>query len=354
MDIKESIGKILDQPTLYPNLPRKSREQRESDLLAWHEKYGEVNANYNLYGLDVEGLHDADDFLDNGIFRSQRYKANSTFYPAGSEFPYDYSIVFRDKRLFDAYYARIMPQDLPVTYGYLVNGEAHLFDGSTERFLAAHDGEHVAVKQTFGCHGVNLKSCRIEGGSVVCGGDSMPFDEFVKSVSGVGESMWIIQKWLVQHSVMSEFNPTSINTLRIVSYNTGKRVVVGNSSLLVGPAGSIINNPEAGNETLYGISNEGVVSDFAYSFFECSRTSTPFAGTVIPHYMKARDLVRRAHEAFPEVFTVGWDVVIGPDGPILLEGNDGWSPRAIQVPTQQGERARWTELLEERMGVYAR
>ena len=355
MTKENEIESVLSRPSLYPDLPRKKRGERKADLLNWFERYGEVNASYNLYGLDVVDFRNPDDFLDNGIFKTQRYRANSSFYPNGSQFAYDYSILFRDKRLFDSYFARLLPKkEMPVTYGYLVNGNllSCEFDGapmSIEEFCRCHEGEHLAIKQTFGCHGVNLISCRIEDGRT---SDGEELEALFRRISPVNGAMWIIQKWLQQHTQLSAFNPTSINTLRIVSYHTGSGVVISGASLLVGPEGSLINNPEAGNEALFGISLDGIVSDYAYSFAAGMRTPTAHAGETIPFFPEACALVERAHAMIPEVFSVGWDVVITPDGPLLLEGNDGWSPRALQFPNQKGERPVWEELLAAREEIF--
>lgn len=351
----DEIEAVLSQSSLYPDLPRKGRMERKADLLDWLERYGEVNGSYNLYGLDVVDFRNPEDFLDNGIFRTQRYKANSSFFPSGSKFVYDYSVLFRDKRLFDSYFARLLPEEeMPVTYGYLVNGlllSCELGGDSMTigEFFSRHEGERLAIKQTFGCHGVNLVSCTI-GDEKTADGDKL--GEFFKGISPVGGSMWIIQKWLQQHPRLSAFNATSINTLRIVSYHTGLDVVISGASLLVGPEGSLINNPEAGNETLFGIGMDGKVSDCAYSFAAATMTPTHHAGETIPFFSEACALVRRAHAMIPEVFSVGWDVVITPDGPLLLEGNDGWSPRALQFPNQRGERSLWGKLLAAREEVY--
>lgn len=51
-----------------------------------------------------------------------------------------------------------------------------------------------------------------------------------------------------------------------------------------------------------------------------------FRDTTIPFFQECLDLVREAHEWLPGVYSVGWDVVVGERGPILLEGNDDWSP----------------------------
>lgn len=356
MSDEAKLQEILDQPSLYPELPRKNRAERRRDLEKWYDSYHEVNGSYNLYGLDVVDFRRPDDFLDNGVFKSERYKANSTFYPSGSQYPYDYSVMLRDKRLFDAYYSRLLPGSMPQTYGYIVHGELLAWDGGrlldVGEFCVRHEGEHLAIKQTFGCHGANLISCTICEGEVERDGKRIAFDELLEQIAPLSGSMWIIQKWLSQHAAMSSFNESSINTLRMVTYHTGERTVISKASLLVGPEGSLINNPEEGTETLYGVRLDGIVSDMAYRFATCSKSRTKHAGEKIPYFEAACELVRRAHSYLPEVFSVGWDVVIGADGPILLEGNDGWSPRAVQFPNQKGERRAWNRYLEERKKVF--
>lgn len=356
MDNEAKIQEILDQQSLYPELPRKNRVERRRDLEEWYDNYHEVNSSYNLYGLDVVDFRQPNDFLDNGIFRAERYKANSTFYPFGSRYPYDYSVILRDKRLFDAYYSRLIPNMMPQTYGYIVQGELLAWDDGrlleVEEFCSRHEGERLAIKQTFGCHGANLLSCTICEGKVEKDGRRIPFDELVAQISPLGGSMWVIQKWLSQHVVMAGFNESSINTLRMVTYCTGERVHISKASLLAGPKGSLINNPEEGSETLYGVSLEGTVSDMAYQFATCTKSKTQHAGEKIPFFDAVCELVRTAHSYLPEVFSVGWDVVVGEDGPILLEGNDGWSPRAVQFPNQEGERKTWNRCLEERKKAF--
>lgn len=354
MNIDEQIEKIVKQSSMYPELQRKSESVRRNELRNWYQKFNEINVSYNLYGLDVVDFRTPDDFLDNGKFRAERYKANSTWFPYGSAFSYDYSIVMRDKRMFDAYFSRLMPELMPVTYGFILNG---MFIPSSrcrsiDRFLQQHDGEKVAVKRTFGCHGDGLMSCRISDGMIDWGSDCGTIEQFAKMISSTNGSMWVMQEWLVQHPTLAEFNSSSVNTLRIVSYNTGDHVEVSKVSLLVGPEGSLINNPESGQETLYGISNGGIVSDFAYSFSNCSRTKTINGGKTIPYFSAALDAVRYAHSLIPEVFSVGWDIVVGEKGPLILEGNDGWSPRAIQGPNQAGERGMWDKMLHERELYY--
>ena len=60
-------------------------------------------------------------------------------------------------------------------------------------------------------------------------------------------------------------------------------------------------------------------------------TGRTFAGFTMPMWPECIALVSRAHrEAFGRFATLGWDVVITPDGPLLLEANSGWNPIGLQ------------------------
>ncbi|MDP8972485.1 MAG: hypothetical protein M3N45_04745 [Actinomycetota bacterium] len=65
-------------------------------------------------------------------------------------------------------------------------------------------------------------------------------------------------------------------------------------------------------------------------------SDTPFVGFRLPHWPKVRDLALRAAAAFPWVRSVGWDIAISEEGPVLVEGNERWSTSLIQMPAPHG------------------
>lgn len=65
-------------------------------------------------------------------------------------------------------------------------------------------------------------------------------------------------------------------------------------------------------------------------------TGTPIEGFQIPLWQEALEMVERAIRMHPENCSIGWDVVITPDGPGLIEGNHDWCKLVWQLPVRRG------------------
>jgi hypothetical protein len=65
-------------------------------------------------------------------------------------------------------------------------------------------------------------------------------------------------------------------------------------------------------------------------------TDTPFSGFQLPDWTAIKDVALRAAGAFPWARSIGWDVGVSDRGPVLIEGNERWSPSLIQMPAPAG------------------
>ena len=54
-------------------------------------------------------------------------------------------------------------------------------------------------------------------------------------------------------------------------------------------------------------------------------------------------MIEQAHRQFPGIATIGWDVTMTDDGPLIVEANDGWEISGPQ-DTYGGLKKRWEEL----------
>ena len=49
-----------------------------------------------------------------------------------------------------------------------------------------------------------------------------------------------------------------------------------------------------------------------------------FEGFQIPYFEEVKSQAVYFHSMLPQIHSVGWDVAVGEDGPIFIEGNDNW------------------------------
>lgn len=137
---------------------------------------------------------------------------------------------------------------------------------------------------------------------------------------------FLIQNWVKQHKGMAALNPTSVNTMRILSYRSGMEVLIIYSVVRIGRSGSVIDNQCAGGISTT-ITKEGKLGKVAFGGYSKDNIEKTDSGIVLdgyqlPSFDKAIEMVKRLHLKLPFFNIVGWDVAIQEDGePVLIEFN---------------------------------
>lgn len=170
--------------------------------------------------------------------------------------PMKYRPFYEDKNMFD----KILPPDyLPQTYMRRISGIYYDADyqlienpaGVYDTCCSNLDG--FVIKPTVGSSSGS--------GVMVCKKGVMPG---FKDVNEGNKGDFIIQELLKQHASLSVFNPSSINTLRMLVYRSpiDENAYVLNCALRVGKKGSQVDNAHAGG-LLIGVTEDGKLRDFA-------------------------------------------------------------------------------------------
>lgn len=137
---------------------------------------------------------------------------------------------------------------------------------------------------------------------------------------------FLVQEWVRQHEKMAALNPTSLNTIRVLSYRSGMEVLIIYSVVRIGRNGSVIDNQCAGGISTT-IDRKGRLGKFAFGGYaedNIIKTDTGITldGYELPSFDKAIEFVKRLHLKLPFFNIVGWDVAIQEDGePVLIEFN---------------------------------
>lgn len=137
---------------------------------------------------------------------------------------------------------------------------------------------------------------------------------------------FLIQDRVKQHKDMAALNPTSVNTIRVLSYRSGMEVLIIYSVVRIGRSGAVIDNQCAGGISTT-VGKDGRLGKFAFCGYaadgiEKTDTGVLLDGYELPSYDKAIEMVKRLHLKLPFFNIVGWDVAIQENGePVLIEFN---------------------------------
>ncbi len=178
----------------------------------------------------------------------------------------------------------------------------------------------VIIKPTLTYHGDGVKKVHIENGIVDDG--KITLEALIKKYG----KNFLIQDVVKQHPAMSELNPDSVNTIRIVTYRLGMDVLVVYAVVRIGRKGQVIDNESAGGMSVK-VNLDGTLSKYAFGapgqdFIEKTDAGIRLEGYRIPSFDRALTLVKEQHRYLPFQKIVGWDVCIDNSGePLLLEWN---------------------------------
>lgn len=152
----------------------------------------------------------------------------------------------------------------------------------------------------------------------------------------------LIEKFVTQHDKLMKLSPSALNTIRIVTQlHKGEAEVV--AARLRVSVDSNIDNLSVGNFAApinvdNGIvSGPGVYGDITKEdVFRHPITDVAIEGFEIPYWNECIQLVKESALSVPGNKSIGWDVALTNDGPILIEGNHDWGRVLWQIPVKKG------------------
>ncbi|MCW3488831.1 sugar-transfer associated ATP-grasp domain-containing protein [Dethiobacter alkaliphilus] len=145
------------------------------------------------------------------------------------------------------------------------------------------------------------------------------------------EGKYIVQPLILPHPKLNPFRKKATPSLRIITYIDGKGKVKVDSARFkfsTDPA-AIVDNTFSGALVAPVDTSTGEL-DYAIDNglkIPCNRWEThqdngvPIKGFILPFAKEAIDLAKRGHSIMKSYLVIGWDIAIGSEGPIIIEGN---------------------------------
>lgn len=335
-------GNYIHKDSYYPEEKRKSTLRILVDFVLYIMRYGEIPRFYFVYGLDRVAA-DTNEYMAYSQFMTLRQKKNTTI--VGTQTPYNYVCLLRDKTLFEwisEKYNIPTPRVEGTLLGGVISGNSS--HSSFQQYLTSlTDESSLFLKEKSGNKGRGAYSLDKINGKYFLNDMALPIGEILDTIPK--DVTYIIQKRLKQHQVMNKLYPHALNTLRIVSVIDHNEVVILGSLLRIGAKGTVVDNWAHGGVAV-GVNDNGMLMKWAL-FKPGYGTKTDrhpdtgivFEGYQLPFWKEIVSLVKDTHRKLSCIGTIGWDIAITVEGPIVLEGNDDYDGALLQACTGGKKKA---------------
>ena len=155
---------------------------------------------------------------------------------------------------------------------------------------------------------------------------------------------------------LAAFNPSSLNTVRVVTLYNGKHFEVFVAVVRFGRAGSAVDNVSAGGLFCALDASTGeIITDgmdmTGKRWRQHPDSGKEFRGFMIPRWGEVLDTVKAAVKVLPDIRIAGWDIALLRDGETaLVEGNHMPDFDLLQQPLMKGVRHEFEEKVRALFG----
>lgn len=319
---------------------KKSLPRQVSDIYRLYRAYDHLPYQYLKHGLYLRKFGaEIERYLPTELLHITRDAANADADPA----------VVEDKLLFER---TIRSAGLRSTNSLFLLKRGGITDMAGQAiayadFVAAIDAltlpDGIIIKPLTGGSGSAVFKLSAAHGQLLHMGrplDDAEFDRLIFTTNnGHHWPEFVVQETISQHPDLSRFNPTSVNTIRIDTLADAFGHVHFNAAALkVGTRGSIVDNSSAGGYMIAIDLESGRLesdakreSEFGGQYHDVRQTfDVDPSSFVVPFWIETRAAVQLAAKTLAPYRSLGWDIAITPNGPLVVEANADYGIDVLQ------------------------
>lgn len=323
------------QKSYYPEVPigqHKSKSSRIIEQVANIYRFGGVEEFYFPYGFDCKSKQEQKEYVNLYEFRNVRQKLNLSD-------KHNCSCILRDKMMFGIYTNGIGLKTANIVFYTTDNG---IFDYSSKCRISVKDIVNGSDRKLFcklvdGECGNGIFILRVDKHELYIDEKHVSAETLEKELS---KGRYLAQEMIEQHSEMSRLHEKSVNSIRLVTVRSLKdgKIHVLPSILRIGTGNNIVDNTSQGGLSV-GIEMEtGKLRQ--YGFYKPQYglktnvhpdSKVVFCEFEIPYFEEVKKQATYYHSMLPNLHSIGWDIAIGKEGPLFIEGNDNWEINGPQI-----------------------
>lgn len=295
-------------------------------------KYNCYDLFYFPYGCDVKSKSECEKYINYEFFNKKRDSLNFAN-------KVNCTCILRDKILFNIF-ANGIGISTPKNVLYVANGKLYDFQSKQEVMvnqLAQYSENALFCKLVDGECGKGVFKLEYDNGKFYIDGVEFSADEVYRRLTS---GRYLAQEVICQHPLMVSLHPQSVNSMRIVTVKSVKDGVirVWPSILRMGTGNSVVDNTSQGGVYAGVDFDAGKMKKWGFykPQFGLKTDHHPDSGIVfnefvIPFLKEVQEQAIYFHSMLPEMQSVGWDIAIGENGPVFIEGNDNWEINGPQI-----------------------
>lgn len=314
-------------PTYYPECEDvlKSHPQQFWNQMEQIWKYGRLNTLYYCWGFDVKSREVQATYVHYNTFMRRRCELNKPSAESSTS-------VLRNKLLFSLV-AGGMGLKTPETLFFSNNGELTDFatkQTATYESICALEDCRMFCKPLDGECGRGIFIMEVKGHQVMIDGESADRSVFEEHFA---KGRILVQQLVEQHPALASLHPQSLNTIRLVTVKGLKdgKIHVLPSIIRIGTGESVIDNTSQGGLAVGIDMQTGFLKHYGFykpqfgtKVEEHPDSNIHFDQFQIPYFKEALEQAKLFHSALSDIHSIGWDIAIGSEGPVFIEGNDNW------------------------------
>lgn len=241
-----------------------------------------------------------------------------------------------------------LKSDVVPLLGLYVRGAVHIFPNddrvSLQKFLQTRleVNQRVFVKPLRGAEGRLVRAITRTKNGYRMNGEDVTVAEIRAWIEEQKKPM-LFERGIVQHEAQAALNPNATNTLRLltlpdVSNNKEPFIAVAVQRIGTAQSNHVDNWTQGGLSAKIDLetgrlSRAGKLPDGRKQkwFSTHPDTGSQIEGAQVPYWDEVRTLITEAARRLTFMEYIGWDVIISPTGPVILEANINSGMNVLQV-----------------------
>ena len=206
----------------------------------------------------------------------------------------------------------------------------YYYDGDGEHLISREEAERLCAQE----ESLILKPLRgLKGQDIAFYDKAVNSSEDVTRLFDQLRPGFVAQRFVKQHPDLERVNPSSLNTIRVMSFHFHGVIHILSAQLRMGGVGSRVDNVSAGGRAC-AIHPDGTLFERSVTRKSAWTDETPsgikYKDIRVPNFETVLKTAKSLHQQLPYFNIVGWDIAVGADGsPVFIEFNT--SPEQNQI-----------------------